>query len=321
MRSRAISVILSVTLFFSLMLTVGYVGYGDSFVKEDVQQEPVEPELLIFENIHYGEHEKQTFDLSLPVDGRAETGLVVYLHGGGWRGGDKVTVKKSFDTFQPNSSYATASVNYRLVRDEIYDVYDIIEDITLSLEQIKTFAASYSVNLNKVILCGHSAGGHLSLLYAYKYKDISPIEPVGVFAAAPVPDLSLDSFFTDNPLGDEEYMCRFISKVLGKKFTPETRDTVKSFLDEHSPINYASHSAVPTVILHGELDRTAPFEGSKLLCERLTECRVNHELVVFKNTTHNLKNDKKTREYADRLMLACAKSWFGIMQDGSDIYN
>lgn len=312
MRSRLASIILSVMLFISLTIAVGYTEYGNIFTDGKEQTEKIEPELLIFENIRYGAHDKQSFDLSLPVDGREEMGIVVYLHGGGWRGGDKISVKKSFDTFQSNPDYATASINYRLVRYGKHNIYDIVDDITLALNQIKTFAASYSVNLTKVILCGHSAGGHLSLLYSYKYKDISPIEPVGVFALSPVPDLSLDAFFSDNALGDEEYMCSFMSKVFAEDFTPQNRKEKRAILDEYSPINYVSADSVPTVIIHGENDRTAPFIGSWILCEKLDEFRVNHELVVFENTKHSLKGNKEEKKYADELMLACTKSWFGI---------
>lgn len=323
MTSRLISVILCLTLFLSLFYTAVYVGYElypDTAHQQETQTspeetepaEPVEPQLLIFEDLHYGTHSEQTFDLSLPVDGRAETGLVVYFHGGGWRSGDKSQAKRSFKAVQPNSDYATASINYRLVKNGTYNLYDILEDITLALDCIKGLAATQSVNLTRVIFSGHSAGGHLSLLYAYKYKDISPIEPVGVFAASPVPDLALDAFYTDNVKGDEAYMCRYMSKLFGLTFTPATRSDFKILLDEYSPINYVTHSTVPTVILHGEDDRVAPFSGSQLLCQKLSEYCVNHELVVFKNTKHSLSGSSEDRQYADKLLLRCAKSWFGI---------
>ena len=318
MKSRLIPIFFSLMLFLCLSLAVGYTEYNDLFpaLQEatEEQTDPSSPQLLIFEDVHYGTHNKQTFDIALPVDGRKETGIVVYLHGGGWRGGDKAEAYRSFDAFQPNTDYATATVNYRLVKEQATDIYHILDDITLALNQIKTFSASYDVNLTKVVLGGHSAGGHLSLLYCYKYKDISPIEPAGVFAASPVPDLSLDDFYTNNSKGDEKYMCAFMSRVFKRNFTPETRNEFKVLLDEYSPINFVDETSVPTVIIHGENDRVAPFVGSQLLCEKLTEYNVNHELVVFKNTTHSLVGNKEDKKYANRLMLACAKSWFGVKE-------
>ena len=321
MRSRLTAAVISLSLFICLFFAAEYTQYGKApeADKEEITEElsePVEPQLLVFENIHYGTSKKQTFDLSLPVDGREETGLIVYLHGGGWRSGDKSEAKKSFQAFQSNSLYATASINYRLLKKGSVDLFDIIDDITLALSQIKTFAEGYSVNITKVILGGHSAGGHLSLLYAYKYKDISPIEPVGVFAASPVPDLSLDAFYTDNTKGDEAYMCKYAGKLFGISFTPKNRKDYKYLFDEYSPVNYISHSTVPTVIIHGENDRAAPFSGSQLLCEKLSEYCVNHELIVFKNTKHSLNSNKTERPYADELLLKCAKVWFNI----SDAY-
>lgn len=314
MRSRIIPVLLSVMLFLSCLFAVGFHEYGDSLLQktDDEQSELLETEIHVFKDIHYGQHKNQTFDLNLPVDSREELGLVLFLHGGGWISGDKSAARDSYSVHSANKDYATASINYRFINDGKSDINDIIDDITLALSQIKTFASSYGVNLTKVILCGHSAGGHLSMLYAYKYKDISPIEPVGVFASAPVPDLSLDAFFTNNVLGDEKYMCEFISQLCGTKFTPKSRASKKAVLDEYSPINYISRSTVPTLVIHGEWDRIAPFKGSLILMKKLSEYSVNHELIVFENTGHALKDNKDKKQYASDLMLACAKEWFDI---------
>ena len=314
MRSRIIPILLSVMLFFSCVFTVGFFGKGGAFFEmhNNEKKEAVETEIHTFNDIPYGQHKNQTFDLNLPVDSRDEIGLVLFLHGGGWISGDKSAARDSYEVHKANKNYATASINYRFINDGESNVSDIIDDITLALNQLKIFASSYNMNITKVILCGHSAGGHLSMLYAYKYKDISPIEPVGVFASAPVPDLSLDSFFTNNVLGDEKYMCNFISQLCGKKFTPKTRAKNKEILDEYSPINYVSRSTVPTLVIHGRWDRIAPFAGSQLLMKKLSKYSVNHELIIFENTGHGLKNNEDKNQYASDLMLACAKEWFNI---------
>lgn len=312
MRTRIIPILLCVTLFLSSLYLTAYLPtISQPESTEPGLAEPLETELLVFENIHYGGHKNQTFDLSLPVDSREEIGLVLFLHGGGWISGDKSAARNSYSVHQSNKAYATASINYRFVNDSKININDIIDDITLALAQIKTFASSYSVNITKVVLSGHSAGGHLSLLYAYKYKDISPIEPVGVFASAPVPDLTLDSFYTQNILGDEKYMCKLISQLCGEKFSSKGRKKKKPLLKELSPVNYISSEAVPTVVLHGSGDKIAPFEGSVKLMEELSKHSVNHELVVFENAGHSLNNEEK-KKYASLLMEECVKHWFNL---------
>ncbi len=313
MRSKKAIIPLCVVFIFSILVTLIAIN-RDSTPKDSTVSvsENEKIEIRVFKDIRYGPDSKQTFDLNLPIGGKKEKGLVLFLHGGGWVGGDKSSVEKSYPVFKSNKYFATASINYRLVNDGKSDINDIIDDITLAMEQIKALASGYSVNLTKVVLGGHSAGGHLSLLYAYKYADISPLEPVGVFASAPVADLSIEAFYTDNTYGDEKKMCTIISQLCGKTFDSKTRKSVKAILDEHSAINYVSSSTVPTVILHGSNDTIAPIFGSLMLTEELSKHSVNHELVLFENAGHSMKNCEETRKYASKLMLACVKEWFDI---------
>lgn len=316
MRSRIIPVFLSVLLFLSSSCAIGYIQYGNTFFqptsKKNVITDEALTQLHVFEDIHYGQHKNQTFDLNLPVDSKEETGLLLFLHGGGWIKGDKSAARRSYSVHKANNNYATASINYRFINDGESDINDIIDDITTAIRQIKALASSYSVNITKVALCGRSAGGHLALLYAYKYKDISPVKPVGVFASSPVPDLSLDCFFTDNALGDENHMCNLMSQLCGTEITKKTRASKKAVLDEYSPINYVSDTTVPTLIIHGNGDRIAPFSGSLLLMEKLSEHSINHELIVCEKTGHKLKNNEDKKKYASELLQACVNEWFGI---------
>lgn len=312
MHSKKLILIVSVVLLFSL--TIALSVYGEAKEQEFTKTVPSSAgtEVRVYKDIPYGPHPKQTFDLNLPVGGQGEKGLVLFLHGGGWVGGDKESVSKSYPVFHANTEYATASINYRLVNDGESDIEDIVDDITLALEQIKLFAEGYSVRLTKTVIGGHSAGGHLCLLYAYKYKDRSPLEVVGVLASAPVPDLSIEAFYTDNTYGDEKKMCTIISLLCGESFDSDTRNKAKDSLKENSPINFVTDAAVPTIILHGSNDTIAPLFGSLMLTEELKKYSINHELVLFENAGHSMKNCEETREYASRLMLACVKEWFNI---------
>ncbi|MCB1233277.1 MAG: EF-hand domain-containing protein [Verrucomicrobiae bacterium] len=65
-------------------------------------------------DVAYGDHEKQRFDL-WPVPGATEpTPLVVFIHGGGFRGGDKDAVNSNTVKTFHEAGIAYASMNYRL---------------------------------------------------------------------------------------------------------------------------------------------------------------------------------------------------------------
>lgn len=313
MRSRIFTLFLSVLIFISSIQIVSFSKITDDPSQEDsLAASKAETVICNFKDIAYGSHKNQTFDLNLPVDDREEIGLVVFLHGGGWIEGDKSSVKKSLGIFASNKDYATASINYRLAGQDSADVYDIINDITAALTHIKAMSGGYGMNITKLVLCGHSAGGHLALLYSYKYNRISPITPVGAFVSASVPDLTQDDFYTKSSLGDEEYMCALISKVCGVTVTPENRASYKSLFDELSPVNFITPDSVPTVAIHGTGDRIAPYSGVELLNDVLTENRVMHEIISVPKGGHGILNGEKQKQYAEELMAACLKEWFDI---------
>lgn len=330
MKSRIVALSLSLLLFFASLHLIGFAEdkvdadataqtetsvtaeTTETTTKETVTEPKTETIVCSFKDISYGSSEDNKLDLHLPVDDREETGLVLFLHGGGWIAGDKAAVKKNFGVLKENKNYATASINYRLAETGKTDIYDIINDITAAISHIKTLAAGYSVNITKVILCGHSAGGHLALLYAYRYKDISPVTPVGVFVTSPAVELSLDEFYKSNSLGDEKHMCELMSKACGETFTPQTRAGYEKLLKELSPTEYVTEDSVPTLIAHGKKDTVAPYKGSEILSERLTAFSVNHDLITFENSGHTLDKDKETRDYTETLLQERINSWLGI---------
>ncbi len=320
MRSRIFSFFLSVLIFISSIQIFGFSkNAGSETEGNTVPVAKTETVICSFQDIAYGENKKQTFDLNLPVDDREEIGLVVFLHGGGWRSGDKAAAKRNSPIFNENKDYATASINYRLCEENQTDIYDIIDDITTALAHIKAMSGGYGMNIGKVILCGHSAGGQLALLYAYKYKEISPIEPVGVFATSSVPDLTSEAFYKDNKIGDEKYMCELMSEVCGVKLTVETRANYTALLQELSPVNFVTPDSVPTVVLHGKKDRVAPCSGAQLLDDVLTENCVNHEVIIFEHSSHGLNGDPDKRLYSQKLMTACIKEWFDLKPTETEI--
>ena len=313
MRSRIFSLFLSVLILISSIQVIGFTKNEAATNEGNCTAKP-ETETVIcnFQDIAYGSNPRQTFDLSLPIDNRDEIGLVVFLHGGGWASGDKSTVKYSFSNLNSNKDYATASINYRLAGEENADIYDILEDITTALTHIKIMSGGYGMNITKLILCGHSAGGHLALLYSYKYSKISPITPVGTFVTASVPDLTSEAFFKQNYLGDEKYMCSLLSKVCGVNITPENRANYKNLFRELSPVNFVTPDSVPTVLVHGKNDTIAPYSGAVLLDDVLTENRVKHEVIGIENVGHGALKNAEKRKYAEDLLAACIKEWFDI---------
>lgn len=106
--------------------------------------------------ISYGAGERQRLDFTPVVD--REAPLVLFVHGGGWRRGDKRMAAHMAAHFH-SRGYAFAAVNYRLVPD--VTVAQQAEDVAAALARAMREA---DVDGRHVLLIGHSAGAHLVAL-------------------------------------------------------------------------------------------------------------------------------------------------------------
>ncbi len=318
MLSRIIAIVLCAAFFLSSFYLVVFADPQlFSFkAKEDEITTSVDTDeptvVMSFKDLDYGKHERETLDLSFPKGTGRDVGLLLYIHGGGWTSGDKTDFRHVQSLFTENEDYAVASMNYRYAVADEYDTYDIIDDITSALSCIKETAAKNGVNINKVILCGYSAGAHLSLLYAYRYRSVSPISVSAVFALSSVSDFTLEEFYQNNRLGNEKEMCEMMTKVTGKTITPETRKDNYEILSELSPVRYVNENTVETIIIHGKHDPIAPYKGSKLLAEKLNAYHVVYEFITLENSSHGLNGDKEIIEKAKDLMRERTQALFEL---------
>ena len=258
-----------------------------------------EREIYEIRDASYGEHERNTFNLYLPAD-QKENGLVLLIHGGAWVVGDKAEFDSRLEEIAYDMGYACAAVNYRYISDDV-DLSDIMDDIQSAVSVIKTIAQNRGINLNKMLLSGGSAGGHLSLLYAYSRDDVSAIKPSAVVSYCGPTDLSDDAYYFDNGLGDSEFVAEVLSWAGGYKHTFATREEAKEALWEVSPLKYVDENTVPTVINHGMVDNIVPFSNAVALDAKLTELGIEHIFNAYPNSGHGLDNDAYNQEYAEEL--------------------
>ena len=251
-----------------------------------------------FEEVSYGTHERHTLNLHLPL-GKKEAGLVLMIHGGAWIGGDKSEFNAKLEEIS-EMGYAAAAVNYRYISDDV-DLLDIMDDIQTATEKIKSIGEECGVDINGMVLTGGSAGGHLSLLYAYSRDDVSAIKPSAVVSYCGPTDLSEDAYYFDNGIGDEEYVAQVFSWASGYKHTFETRAEAKEALWNVSPLKYVDENTVPTVINHGMVDDIVPFSNAEKLNAKLTELGIAHEFNAYPNSGHGLFEDAENVAIADRL--------------------
>lgn len=139
--------------------------------------EPLEPinlkgERATFINEKYGPNERNTFDIWL-AKSETPTPLVIYIHGGGFIGGDKSRYYDSEDWIQfLENGISVATINYRFMNEAPYGILASMNDSKRCLQYIRFHADKYNINKNKIACSGGSAGAGTSLWLAFS-KDMA----------------------------------------------------------------------------------------------------------------------------------------------------
>jgi len=261
-----------------------------------------------FENVSYGTHERHTLNFYIPAD-KDSVGLVLMIHGGAWIGGDKNDYAAEMERVL-DMGYAVASVNYRYISDDV-DLIDVTDDIQLAVAKIKTLSEKRGVEINKMVVTGVSAGGHLSMLYAYSRADVSAIKPVAVLNYCGPTDLSDDAYYFDNGLGDGEYVAQVLSWACGYKHTFATREEAKEALWNVSPLKYVDENTVPTVINHGVKDNIVPCSNAVSLRDKFDTLGVTYVFNAYPNSGHGLNEDAENTDKSYELYSEYLETYLG----------
>lgn len=260
---------------------------------------------ICYKNIEYGTHQRNVFDICIPKNDDNKMGLILMIHPGGWVGGDKSCYDNDLIRWS-EKGYVVATMNYRYAGQKaIYS--DILDDISNCLRKIKSFTNSIGITVEKAMLCGGSAGGHLSLLYGYSRKNDTNIEIVASVSMSGPTDLTDQNYFIGNVFTKE--INSMFSKLIGEDVSYDTLDKVKDALSEASPINYIDENSIPSIICHGKNDTLVPYTNAEKIVDVLTKYNIVHELITFPTSGHGLESDPECMERANYLMEIYAKKY------------
>jgi acetyl esterase/lipase len=164
-------------------------------------------------DIAYGADRKQRYDIYLPAQVSPGAPLLVMVHGGGWRTGDKALARvvNNKAAWWLARGGVFISVNNRLVPDA--DPLLQAKDVAAAVASIQQRARQWQADPAKTLLMGHSAGAHLVALLGSNpalLRQAGAQRPLGVvaldsgaldvpalMAQKRVPPLYRDAFGTD----------------------------------------------------------------------------------------------------------------------------
>ncbi|MBM4016778.1 MAG: alpha/beta hydrolase [Planctomycetes bacterium] len=255
---------------------------------------PVPEDLEYIRDVEYGKGGGRALRLDIlrPKQPPAQPmPVVVYIHGGAWRGGSRAAMPLLCNRLA-QEGYFCASIEYRLSQESPFPAQ--IEDCKCAIRFLRARAKEYNINPDRIGVWGHSAGGHLVALLGTS-GDAKDLEGTGGWQdQSSRVQAVLDCFgpadFTIIPKwaeGIQEQMKGPVYQLLGGPVAENAEKAAKA-----SPITHVSKDDPPILIMHGDQDFVVPLDQSVRLAEALKKAGVDVTLHVVKGAGHGFRGQE-----------------------------
>jgi len=211
------------------------------------------------------------------------------------------------------ADFTVISIDYRLAPET--KLPEIIEDIRDAFRWLRTDAGSLGIDRGRVVVCGGSAGGYLTLMSGFRVKPRPKAlvsywgygDIVGPWYSRP------DPFYLKQPAVTREEALSAVGKsplsepppknnrgrfylhcrqqgTWPKEVAGRDPDTDDAWFNPYCPIRNVTRDYPPTMLVHGTADTDVPYEQSKQMVERLRREGVEHQLVTVPGGGHGIGN-------------------------------
>jgi acetyl esterase/lipase len=270
----------------------------------------VEPNITYFTAGNW----ESKLDLYLPLHAPGPTPTVIYFHGGGWNNRNREYGPLMILPYL-QLGFAAVNVGYRT--SPIASAPAAVEDCRCALRWIVRHAKEYNLDTSRVVVTGHSAGGHLALMMAMLplsagfdrpcaadearelggsgtwrgFRDVRVTAVINWFGIADVVDL------LDGP-----NMKSYAVTWLGSR--SDRNDLARRL----SPLTYVRAGQPPVLTIHGDADPISPFEDAVRFHAALTRAGVPNQLMTIPGGGHGGFTREQTLEAYRRVWAFLAQS-------------
>lgn len=183
-----------------------------------------------------------TADVTRPDDDRHDLPVAVYVHGGGWTGGDPQRQARDLAHALALDGWVTLGIRYPFAPTAT--VEDQITAVRESVRWARTGLAEHGVDATTIVLVGGSAGGHLAAMAALTATDGEQVAAcVGVYGIYDMANRNRTRAHWDKIRN--EVMLATVDEQ------PERYRSV-------SPIDRVHDGTPPFLIVHGTHDTLVP---------------------------------------------------------------
>ncbi len=255
------------------------------------------------------DHPRQTLDLYLPKNRATDKPLpvIVFIHGGGWRGGDKQGGLRTA-SYVASGEYAAVSVGYRLTGETGWPAQ--IHDCKAAIRWIYGNAKQHGLDPKRIGVWGTSAGGHLVSLLGTSggvkelEGDLGPHTNESSRVACVVNFYGPQNFISMAEKQNNN-AATAVSGLLGGP-APEKPEIAKAA----SPVTYVSADDPPFLTAHGSNDPTVPYGQALEIDAALKKAGVSSLVIEVVGAAHGFDStevDGRVKQFFD-LHLRAVKS-------------
>jgi acetyl esterase/lipase len=260
-------------------------------VRADIEKRASDKVEVRFDQPYAGASNRfQMLDLYLPKQRADDKPLpvVVFIHGGGWSGGDRKGYGAQAIALASTGKYAAASVGYRLSAEAKWP--EQIYDCKAAIRWLRGHARELNIDPDKIGATGGSAGGHLVTLLGVtggnkelegsigEYTSQSSRVTCVVNVCGPTdmaaPLMQGEAAKTDDPA---------VSGLLGGKVSEKLE-----LARQASPLTYVSADAAPIMTIHGTQDMRVNFTNAEKLDAALKKAGATSLLIPMVNAGHGI---------------------------------
>lgn len=192
--------------------------------------------------------------------------LLFWIHGGGWLRGDKAAQWHQAVPFL-EAGWHVANINYRQGPGTAPLAVD---DCLAALDFVRQRAASDGADIERVVVAGASAGGHLALTTGIRDGNVAAI--VNWYG---ITDIAAVAAYLDSARPGSNYARTWIGG-----------GDVDAISAAHSPIHLLGDGTPPILTIHGDADTVVPTEQAHALDARIRELGLKGELEIVPGGNH-----------------------------------
>jgi acetyl esterase/lipase len=227
-------------------------------------------------------------DIYAPTDGSKRNGAaIVVVHGGSWNAGERSDFPL-WNEWLINNGFTVFDVDYRLAPQPNWQT--AVGDVKCAVAWIQRNSTRFSIDADKIVLFGRSAGGQIALMATYSDNisfpstcENNPADKIRAVVSFYAPVDLIWGY--DNPANERVIDGkRTLSRYLGGD--PHESDEIRNRFTVSSPNNNVNAQTPPTFLVHGGEDQLVRFQNMEFLDEKLAENNVLHEKIYLSYAQH-----------------------------------